>query len=232
MKWFDIKMKLKEIDLIYKPYKLMMDKKEAKEEAIRREALRVHGYDIAQKVGKALDESEIRYFFTYGNLLGLIRNGKFMSYDNDLDMGIIYDENFSWTNLENAMKQLGLEKKREFKVDNEVMEQSYLVNNLTVDFFLYKKENERMFSYVYFRKENFPYKSIEEFSISKLYSCPIEETQKILCEGIEFTVPSNSQDYLKDIYGESWRIPNPNWVSEKGPAWNELKDRFAYAKNY
>lgn len=190
------------------------------------ERLQKNGYDISTRINEILEKSNISYFFTYGTLLGLIRDNGFIKHDNDLDIGILKTDDFSWDELSSLLSKSGLAKLHEFGIDGKVTEQTYTYKGTGIDFFLYEYEGDKMISYVYFKKEDFEYKNDYERSVSKMISSQITDFKYVVNNGVRFRIPENAEEYLQDIYSETWRIPNPNWVSENGPAWNELKGMY------
>lgn len=195
------------------------------------ERLQKNGYDISTRIGEILDKSNISYFFTYGTLLGLIRDNGFIKHDNDLDIGILKTDDFSWDDLSSLLSKSGLTKLHEFGIDGKVTEQTYIYNGTGIDFFLYEYEDNKMISYVYFKKDNFEYKNEYERSVSKMISSQIIDFKYIVNNGVKFRIPKNAEQYLEDIYSETWRVPNPNWISSNGPAWNEVKGVYGTYKN-
>ena len=55
-----------------------------------------------------------------------------------------------------------------------------------------------------------------------MYKFPGITKRKITNRDIDISVPVDAEKYLASIYREDWMIPNPNWISAEGPAWNEL----------
>ncbi len=127
--------------------------------------LQENGLEITSKISKVLDNSGIEYFFTYGTLLGLIRNGGFMKHDIDLDLGVIRTGEFSWNKLNSLLTNVGFKQLHEFSLDGEITEQTYEYKGMTIDFFIYEKENEHMISYVYFNKKGIVNENINSRSL-------------------------------------------------------------------
>ncbi len=49
-----------------------------------------------------------------------------------------------------------------------------------------------------------------------------EKLEHTMFYGLDFNVPSNSDDYLKGKYGETWRIPNKNFNKEGCAGWENI----------
>lgn len=226
--WYQLKQKLKQIKCIYKPVHKVNEYKWEKEKEKEKKTLQKFGFEICMQINKALCKTNFIWFYTYGSLLGLIREGQLLKHDRDIDIGIIEDKNFSWKELETTLEKNGFELLHQFLLNPKITERTYVYKNIRIDFFLYSNNKEIATSYVYFRKPSYQYKDNLEFSVSALKSHKIIKIKTLEIEGSQYKVPENSEEYLADIYGKSWKIPNPNWVSEKGPAWNELKGQFGY----
>lgn len=172
------------------------------------------GYQYVRDINKTLDESKIDYFYTYGTMLGLVRDGGFIAHDNDIDMGIRVNDQFVWENLEKAMKKIGFHKKHAFMFDGKITEQTYIKNNVSVDFFLYEmKDDDTMITYFYFNgagKEN----GEDLWYVGYYEHVPFSGMQKITCHDVEFRIPEHPEQYLEEIYGPDWKIPIPNWEGE------------------
>lgn len=181
----------------------------------KREGLHKLGYEYMKKINATLDKSGFQYFITYGTLLGIMREGQFMGHDNDIDMGIICDERFSWDKLEKSLQEIGLYKKHQFTLEGKVTEQTYACENLSIDFFLYEFfDVDHQISYVYFRNENERYEDTI-FEVSRHITKKIDKLEKIQNSKGEFCVPGNAEEFLEEIYGKDWRVPQPNWKPQR-----------------
>ena len=96
-------------------------------------------------------------FVDYGTLLGVIRDKKIIEWDDDIDLGIIINDLFTWNNLEEIMYSFGLKKKHEFVYNNEITEQNYEKDYVSVDFFRHYEANDYSISYFYDRNKNKKY---------------------------------------------------------------------------
>lgn len=180
----------------------------------RNKGLHQKGYLYLSKIDDVMEKYGIDYFITYGTLLGIIREGEFISYDDDIDLGIIKNERFSWDKLEQAMAEIGMEKKIQFRLNGELTEQTYRVENLSVDLFLYEEKEGKSVSYVYYQEEGKEYEK-DVFSVSQNVTSLIERTKKIEIKGRMFSVPKHPELFLEEIYGSDWRVPIAGWSKER-----------------
>lgn len=180
----------------------------------RNKGLHQKGYLYLDKIDAAMKKYDVDYFLTYGTLLGIIREGEFIPYDDDIDLGVIKNEKFSWEKLEKAMSEIGMEKKIQFRLNGELTEQTYREGNLSVDFFLYEEKDGRSVSYVYYQEEGKEYEK-DDFSVSQNVTSLIDKTKKIESKGRTFSVPEKPELFLEEIYGLDWRVPIAGWSKER-----------------
>ena len=170
----------------------------------------------------------------FRSLLGLLRSGSFIAWDNDLDYGIVIDDVFSWDDLGKAMRNIGMTLAHQFSCNGTITEQTYKSDTMTVDFFAHKEATDYSYEFVYFWKKGYDYKSPNDTHVSqlKMYKFSGIEEREITGRGIKVSVPVNAEKYLSSIYTDEWIHPNPNWVSEKGPVWNEIPGVIGHAEYF
>jgi len=189
------------------------------------------GLSLIKKITAELDKSNVRFFVDFGTLLGLIREGGFIAHDLDMDFGIYINEDFTWDDLEKALKACGLKKQREFVYNGVITEQAYINKLLTIDFFNHTDTDSSNDAYVYYKLKDREYEE-NSFSVIKLIMYKFGDIERVEINGTLIPVPSNAEKYLESIYTENWRIPDPNWKPENGPAWNEVKDALAECRYF
>lgn len=175
---------------------------------------RIYGETTAKKLVEVLEKTDFSYFMTFGTMLGIVRDNKFLPFDDDLDIAIEENELFSWEKLENVLKENGFKVKHRFSYKTKITEETFVdINNVSIDFFLHE-QNEDGFRYSYFyeRKEGKIYPSPNMFSVQKMCMPKLDKVIMQKVNGIDYPVPSNFDDFLKHFYGPSWKIPDPSWV--------------------
>ena len=171
------------------------------------------GYQYSKDIQQALDKTGIRYFAAYGTMLGLVREGGFIGHDEDIDFGVLLDEQFSWEKLESCMSSIGFRKKHIFTCNGVITEQTYMKNGLSVDFFSFEEEGDTMITYYYIKEKDKEYKK-NEWTVCYHRNAVFEGFQKINCHDVEFQIPLNPEKYLEEVYGTGWKIPDPNYVGK------------------
>ncbi len=220
----NIKYKLKKIKIIYYPYRKIRNFFDKFKYEKRNKAIKQYGYEMLNNVCKQFKKNNIPAFCAYGTLLGFIRDNGFISYDLDIDMGLLSNEDFSWEKIDKILKSSGLELKHQFKLnDGTITERTYYLGDATIDFFLFKISDNEMISYIY-----------EQETYSKKYH--VRESRVPLAKKIEYIeknniiVPiiSNYEEYLETVYGKNWKIPDPNFKHEE----KILEDKEGYIERF
>lgn len=224
---YELKMYIKRIPLV----KAVFDRVKAKgrKEGLeaRRALLQSEGTSVTRIIEETLSGENVEFCIYYGSLLGLIRAGKFMDFDDDVDYAIRITEEFSWEDLERVLGAKGFVKAKQFTLDGVITEQTYKWDGLNVDFFGYDRDQEHSYMNDYFRKEGFIYHSSTEYHVSRMKMYPFDGVEVMELGGGSYHVPREPEKVLASIYKETWRIPDPNWVPELGPAWNEVPGKLA-----
>lgn len=186
------------------------------------------GEKYINAVENAFKNSDALYYVYAGTLLGLIRDGKFISWDFDIDYAIVITPEFTWDKLEEIMCRSGFRKTREFVYEGEVKERSYAIGKLNIDFFGQFYEGDHMIQYSFEYRTDCKYKSDNERSVYLVTLPKVTKTKKVELGTTSVSVPENSEELLAAIYNEDWRIPNPNWKSNSGKSSRLLENSFAY----
>lgn len=147
-------------------------------------------------VKSALEELEIPFFLGHGTLLGAVRNGDFLDWDDDIDFHILSENN-------QKPELLEVLRKKEFKIKiemhkNNVMLYKFLRFGIPVDIeILYLKNDERFF--------------IAEDRFKVYYSATLFENPiKIDFRGKTFKIPNPAEKYLAERYGD-WKAIEKTW---------------------
>jgi hypothetical protein len=224
MNLYKIRMWLKHNKIIYGLYELSQKNERKKLYEQKKLALQEEGMSVAKKIEEVLGQTEFTYYIAFGSLLGLIREGKFLGHDIDIDYAVILDEKFSWEKLEEKLTAAGFEKIREYSFQGRTREQSYKINGLPIDFFGSVNEKDYTSSFDFFRKDEYTYQNKYEMHVREGRYSKIEGTKKMTFNNVEVSVPMDPIKYLESVYTETWNIPNPNWVEAEGPNRYELEE--------
>lgn len=204
---YEIKMHLKRLKIV----KYVLERKFNKESSEKQERLAENGLQCIIEVESCLKEYRVNYFSDFGTLLGIIRDHQFISWDIDIDYGILLSDEFDWFKFEKHLNSYGFEKIRQFRLYDKIREQTYRKGDITIDFFGHENIEGRGIIYDFYRQEGYIYHSIYEHHVRKANYDMVEKTRTELFLGVEVRVPENAESYLESVYSASWKIPNPEW---------------------
>lgn len=151
---------------------------------------------------KIMGENNQEFFLVSGTLLGCIREQDFIPYDDDIDIGIFYNK-FN----QNIINKIIESKKFKLKYQRGDIKESYELtfkhySGVNIDIFLYYRINLNFYYYATFN-------SICDYKEKKYckWGRHIIGLTKVNFKNTEYLIPSNYEQYLKEEYGNDWRIP-------------------------
>lgn len=176
------------------------------------------GNEVLLKAKAALDEIGVMFWLDYGTLLGVYRDGKLISYDTDVDVGVFLED--YTPEIIKALERHGFLYERKIVVDegSYAMEQSFSYSNVKIDIFYYRKEGKKMISHL------FPLNDKREFLVREIYTT-FSDFKMIKFLDKEFRIPKNTELRLQETYGEDWRIPISNWYTPDDALNSKLIDK-------
>lgn len=150
-----------------------------------------------------LDNKEQIFFLAWGTLLGCYRENKFISYDGDIDIGIL-EEYFNFDIIETIVNAKKFKLYRKYGEENKKnLEFTFQhINGTKIDIFIYYKISK---NYYYTSTFN------DICSRKKEGFCKwgrhIDGFKEIEFYGKKYLIPSNVEQHLIDSYGEDYMIP-------------------------
>ena len=130
---------------LYKPIVELINRVKFNIQAMR---MRRDGLTMLAAADKVFTQMGVRAFMTYGVLLGAYREHGFISYDPDIDLGVLDAE--CPTDLHEQMAKAGFQLLRQnyIGVTGQVVEETYEYHKLHLDIFLYFKEGDELYSVI------------------------------------------------------------------------------------
>lgn len=162
--------------------------------------------DILNRTNKALNRLNIPMFLSSGTCLGYFREGKFIDYDYDIDVGI-FAEDYN-PQIIDEMKKEGLYLYRILGNKKTGMELSFrklgtpLGKYAKIDIFLHYHENYKNNKYICWYTYAAPH-----FKKKIKYRVNSFEIKKVNFLGINVYVPHPTIKYIENHYGKDWMIP-------------------------
>ena len=148
---------------------------------------------------RAFDRCDLTFWLAFGTALGAYRDGGFISYDTDIDVGIFHNDMDKLFGATELMLADGLPPVRVFSlIDTGVKNPKDIIGGIS-----YGRDEE--YVDVYFNK-----KINDKYGVLDCHWAPsaqIENLDKIEFLGEKFNIPSDTEQYLLARYGDDWRVP-------------------------
>lgn len=188
----------------------------------KRVAIQNRGLAVIELVQSILLSVNVKSFADFGTLLGIIREGRLLSHDLDIDIGVILEEYFDIHCIRQIMENNGFKLWRQYVYEGNIVEESYKFRGLKVDLGYYRISESKSNTWLFYTKPGFRYKKRNEMHIVEMTYSPINELKIININNVKIVVPLNAEQILFEKYGENWRIPDTGWIYWQSPAAKQL----------
>ncbi|MCC5955681.1 MAG: LicD family protein [Natronohydrobacter sp.] len=147
--------------------------------------------EVCLKAFKAAMASvDVPFFLMAGTVLGYIRDGKLLTGDKDVDVGV-FEKDYDKPKIEAALRESGEFQIR--RVDNHADRiRAIHSNGVWIDVFPYFTEGHRTW---------------HAGTVARWWHEPFD-LAPYMVEDTEFMIPADTDAYLAENYGPDWRIPN------------------------
>lgn len=179
------------------------------------QGLENYGCEMLDQLFKAVSEANVHLWLEFGTLLGAYRDKGFIGHDYDCDTGILASD-YS-LELENILMKYGfLRKHGVFMVDRKtgqekLVELTFTYKDFEVDMSFSFVENGKRKIYL-LCQPRVPH-SENEYELHEYeHDYPLP-TNTVTINGHIYCAPNNTVGVLKNTYGESFMIPNPQWIT-------------------
>lgn len=190
----------------------------------KRAAIQSFGLSLIEFVQELLREYDICSFADFGTMLGIIREGRLLAHDLDVDIGVILNEPFDIHRVRVAMERNGFTLWRQYINGEQVVEESYKLNGLKVDFNYYQISDNCSKTWLFYKKPEYKYQANNQRHIVEMTYSPIREMQTVNIDGHQIVIPLNAEQLLEEKYGASWKTPDKGWIYWQSPAAIPLED--------
>lgn len=179
----------------------------------KEKAFHKYGLQTLIEADKVVTSFNGKMFLAFGTLLGAYRDKKFIPYDCDLDVGLHYCERPK--DFAEMMRVAGFVLLRQFyiKETGQILEEQYSYKGSQIDFFYFFEEEDHICCHITCGHESKQRREANQTdgfpTVKKLMSRQIFERQPFLNN--LFYMPKNPNDWLEQLYGKNYMVPNPNW---------------------
>ena len=174
--------------------------------------------EVVSTVQKIFEKSGYLFFFDMGTLLGMVRDGKLLKRDMDIDTGIYIESEGGIKEFRRLLNNEGFKHKFIFTAEGlgDVLDTFYF-EGVRIDICYYKRENNRDCCYLFYGEDG-----VEK--VVRLFNSKIEKMTKIDFLGFKVNVPENKEKYLEERYG-NWRVPDKNYKFWEGPSTEKIDNK-------
>lgn len=194
-----------------------MEARKQKINETKRQRIQANGLQLLVVVQELLAREGIACFADFGTLLGLVREGRLLSHDLDVDLGVIVHEEADFARIRIALERFGMRLWREYRVDDRLVESSFRMLGVKVDLGYYEVDERASKVWLLYREPDRKYGPRERDVVEMTYS-PVREMTTISVQGADIRIPANAEELLAEKYGPTWRVPDENWVYWESPA--------------
>lgn len=201
----------------------------------RKRKLKKCGYEVLKRVFEISREEKLGIFPIAGTLLGFIREGGFIPWDDDMDFGCINDDTETPYKVADILiNKYGFEFVRGFAYQGRVVVYCLSYMGMPMDFYFMTRHNDCLIAVSAFWRKDKGYSHFRQNSVYTTKVPLVDELKTYYVHDIEVDVPVNSEEFLAASYGENWRTPMKVISSvDNGQSSNrELQQGFAYILSY
>lgn len=180
--------------------------------------MRKSGLQMLAAADKAFSEAGMEAFLTYGCLLGAYREHGFISYDPDIDLGVLADE--MPADINDILSRHGFKLVRQIVLADgkTIAETTYEYCNIHLDVFHYYREGDDFYSIIQRKHETKEWKEANQtdgFPCDRSYvpACKMERRDFL---GLQVYMPVDTDGWLRAIYSDSYMTPIKNWNAKDG----------------
>lgn len=198
---------------LYKPIVELINRLKFEVQARR---MRHDGLSMLEAADKAFSLMNVRAFLTYGALLGAYREHGFISYDPDIDLGVLETELPEDLHEQMERADFHLIRQNYLKTTGQVLEETYEYHKLHLDVFVYIQDGSDFYSVIQRKHETKEWKEANEtdgFPCDRSYvpACDFERRDFL---GLQIFMPVDTDGWLRAIYSDSYMTPIKNWTAK------------------
>lgn len=195
----------------------------------RRQSQRIqaNGFQLIVAVQHILDREGIEVFADFGTLLGIVREGKLLDHDLDIDLGVVVVDGLDKLRIRSALERFGFRVWREYYRGDDVVEVSFRLFGVKLDINYYRVDDASAKTWLFYRDPEKEYAPHERDIVEMNYT-PIRGFTKVNVQGATIRIPADSELLLAEKYGPRWRRPDKGWIYWESPAATPLEEKGSF----
>lgn len=189
----------------------------------KRQAIQRNGVAVMCLVQRLLREIGVLSFADFGTMLGIVREGRLLAHDLDMDMGVIIKDKTDMERIRLRLEKFGFLLWRQYVFADNIVEESYRFSGIKVDLNYYVISDTESKTWLFYREPGVEYPDNTRNIVQMTYS-PITEFKTIQMQGEDVCIPANAEQLLEEKYGPTWRTPDKGWIYWLSPAATKIPD--------
>lgn len=166
------------------------------------------GDAIIEYVHKVLKKTGSEFFVDAGTLIGIYRDGKLLKRDMDVDMAVKVKDQNDALRIRQILVDNGFELRIMFSTPkNGLIQDAFDYDGIRVDMCYFQGNETSDYCYVLYG----------ENKIIKMTFSKIKSTKLFKYKNQEVFIPVDSDKYLEERYGKTWKTPDPFFKYWEGP---------------
>jgi phosphorylcholine metabolism protein LicD/glycosyltransferase involved in cell wall biosynthesis len=195
--------------------------------AYKRAKIQARGLHIISVVQELLAREGIVCFADFGTLLGIVREGRLLAHDVDIDLGAITTDDVDIARIRIALERFGFKVWREYRVGGRLVEASFQMFGVKLDLNYYEVTDDFAKTWLLYRDPELSYDPRERDVVEMTYS-PLLAFSTVNVGGHDIQIPANSEQLLVEKYGPTWRVPDKNWIYWASPSATKIPDKGSF----
>lgn len=196
--------------------------------------LQKFGYEALIKIFQVSEKLEFPLWIDWGTLLGYVREGALISYDDDLDIGTYCMTLSVHKCFVKEMEQKGFKRIREFKDGNLLIAECFEYKGIFVDVDYYFENGDFVSWYMFEVSEETKILHVgaqEQMVGMEIYRydfLPVVIKKGKFKNGTPCNIPVEAEKHVVEMYGQGWEKPEKacDWHEINNYTYEGFRDRF------
>ncbi len=197
--------------------KARREKKIEAEKENKRYYIQRDGMEVLNEVQTILSELGITSFADFGTCLGLVREGRLLKHDLDMDVGVIAKP-ADRDKIRLTLERRGFRLWRQYCYQGNAVEESYHYRDIKVDLNFYEMTDEYSRTWLFYQKPGHEYENSWTRHVVQMTYSPIRGVKYQEFNGSMIALPEDPELLMTEKYGPTWRTPDTGWIYWESPA--------------
>ena len=181
--------------------------------------LHLNGSSVLKHINLIFEQKKLQYWLEFGTLLGAYRQNDYLKNDDDLDIGVLLENQQS---IQSVLINNGFKRKYWFVFNGMTIAERYNFKQIGIDIHYFLQE-ESIF-YTYILSQNYP--AVDNICDVIKYSYKNYSTFKPYnFKNAKTYVPTKIELVLAEKYGPNWDKPESKWDFKMSPVTTILQDK-------